>query len=55
MATVDGAINPYLEHFMTKRAGTKTIQINASHTVYISHPEEVAKLIEQVATGSNKS
>ncbi|WP_267221272.1 alpha/beta hydrolase [Dyella silvae] len=55
VATADRAINPDLERFMTKRAGTKTIEINASHAVYISHPEEVAKLIEQAAMGSNKS
>jgi pimeloyl-ACP methyl ester carboxylesterase len=54
VATADRAINPDLERFMTKRAGTKTIEINASHAVYISHPAEVAKLIEQAAASSNK-
>ena len=54
VATADRAINPDLERFMTKRAGTKTIEIKASHAVYISHAEEVAKLIEQAAAGSNK-
>jgi len=54
VATADRAINPDLERFMTKRANTKTIEINASHAVYISHPQEVAKLIEQAAAGSTK-
>ncbi|HTV83922.1 MAG TPA: alpha/beta hydrolase [Dyella sp.] len=49
VATQDRAINPDLERFMTKRAGSKTVEIKASHVVYISHPHEVAKLIEQAA------
>jgi pimeloyl-ACP methyl ester carboxylesterase len=54
VAKADRAINPDLERFMTKRAGTKTIEINSSHVVYMSHPAEVAKLIEQAATASHK-
>ncbi|WP_243047835.1 alpha/beta hydrolase [Dyella sp. RRB7] len=54
VATADRAINPDLERFMTKRAGSKTVEIKASHAVYISHPAEVAKLIEQAAAASNK-
>ena len=54
VATADRAINPDLERFMTKRAGSTTIEINSSHVAYISHPAEVAKLIEQAATQSRK-
>jgi pimeloyl-ACP methyl ester carboxylesterase len=54
VATADRAINPDLERFMTKRAGSKTIEINSSHVAYMSHPAEVAKLIEQAAASSNK-
>jgi pimeloyl-ACP methyl ester carboxylesterase len=54
VAKADRAINPDLERFMTKRAGSKTVEINASHAVYISHPAEVAKLIEQAAAASSK-
>jgi pimeloyl-ACP methyl ester carboxylesterase len=54
VATADRAINPDLERFMTKRAGSKTIEINASHVVYISHPTEVAQLIEQAAVAASK-
>jgi pimeloyl-ACP methyl ester carboxylesterase len=54
VATADRAINPDLERFMTKRAGSKTIELNSSHVAYISHPKEVAKLIEQAAENSGK-
>ncbi|TDV16487.1 alpha/beta hydrolase [Paraburkholderia caballeronis] len=49
VATADRAINPDLERFMTKRAGSTTVEIPSSHAAYISHPVEVAKLIEQAA------
>ncbi|MGA9913863.1 MAG: alpha/beta hydrolase, partial [Paraburkholderia sp.] len=54
VATADRAINPDLERFMTKRAGSTTVEINSSHVAYISHPAEVAKLIEQAAAKSSK-
>jgi pimeloyl-ACP methyl ester carboxylesterase len=49
VATEDRSINPDLERFMTKRANSKTSEIKASHAVYISHPTEVAALIEAAA------
>lgn len=54
VATEDRAISPELERFMTKRAGSKTIEIKSSHAVYISHAREVAKVIEEAANGSVK-
>jgi hypothetical protein len=54
VATADRAINPDLERFMTQRAGSKTVEINSSHVVYMSHPAEVAKVIEQAAAQSGK-
>ncbi|CAB3771182.1 alpha/beta hydrolase [Paraburkholderia solisilvae] len=54
VATADRAINPDLERFMTKRAGSTTVEVNSSHVAYISHPVEVAKLIEQAAAGSSR-
>ncbi len=54
VATSDRAINPDLERFMTQRAGSKTVEINSSHVAYMSHPAEVAKLIEQAAARSSK-
>jgi pimeloyl-ACP methyl ester carboxylesterase len=54
VATSDRAINPDLERFMAKRAGSTTVEVNSSHVAYISHPKEVAALIEQAATTSVK-
>lgn len=54
VATADRAINPDLERFMTQRAGSKTVEIKSSHVAYMSHPAEVAKLIEQAAAQSDK-
>ncbi|MBS0578650.1 MAG: alpha/beta hydrolase [Proteobacteria bacterium] len=49
VATHDRAINPDLERSMYKRSGSKVTEIAASHAVYISHPAEVAAIIEQAA------
>lgn len=49
VATEDHSINPDLERFMTKRANSKTTELKSSHAVYISHPTEVAALIETAA------
>jgi pimeloyl-ACP methyl ester carboxylesterase len=46
----DQIINPDLERWYYKRAGSRTIEIpGASHAVYESHPQEVAAFIEQAA------
>ncbi|MDB5270784.1 MAG: alpha/beta hydrolase [Hymenobacter sp.] len=50
VAQQDQAINPDLERFYAKRMGAKTSEINSSHVPFISHPAEVAQLIEQVAS-----
>jgi hypothetical protein len=34
---------------MAKRAHAKTIEVNASHVAYMSHPKEAARLIEEAA------
>ncbi|MEM5331147.1 hypothetical protein VSR34_31820 [Paraburkholderia sp. JHI2823] len=39
---------------MTQRAGSKTVEIKSSHVAYMSHPAEVAKLIEQAAAQSSR-
>ena len=49
VATQDKAINPDLERSMYKRSGAKVTEIAASHVVYMSHPAEVAAVIEQAA------
>ncbi|BDI30451.1 alpha/beta hydrolase [Capsulimonas corticalis] len=50
----DHAINPDLERFMAQRIGAKTSEIKASHVAFISHPKEIAKLIEEAATSPLK-
>jgi pimeloyl-ACP methyl ester carboxylesterase len=50
VASEDHKINPDLERFMAKRAGSTTIEIKGSHAVYVSQPKAVAELIEKAAT-----
>jgi pimeloyl-ACP methyl ester carboxylesterase len=55
VATKDRAINPDLERWYAKRANSHTIEIEgASHAVYVSHPKEVADLIESAARAASK-
>jgi pimeloyl-ACP methyl ester carboxylesterase len=49
VATNDRAINPDLERSMYKRAGSTVTELASSHVVYISHPAEVAAIIERAA------
>ncbi len=49
VATDDKALNPDLQRWMYKRAGSVVTEIKGSHTLYISQPEAVAKVIEQAA------
>jgi len=50
VAGADRTINPDLERFYAKRANSHKIEVaGASHCVYVSHPKEVADLIEQAA------
>ena len=49
VATNDRAINPDLERSMYKRAGSTVTELASSHVAYISHPAEVAAVIEQAA------
>jgi len=37
---------------MAKRAGSETVEVPASHAVYVSKPEDVARLIERAAKAS---
>jgi pimeloyl-ACP methyl ester carboxylesterase len=49
VAQHDNVINPDLERFFAKRMGARTIEINSSHVVFMSHPKEVAAVIEAAA------
>jgi len=50
----DHALNPDLERFYAKRMKATTSEVDASHVAFISHPDVVAKLIEQAATATAK-
>jgi pimeloyl-ACP methyl ester carboxylesterase len=54
VATDDRAINPEFERFLAKRMGAKITEIKSSHVPFISHPAEVARLIEQAADSTVK-
>jgi pimeloyl-ACP methyl ester carboxylesterase len=55
VAQEDRAISPDLERFYAKRMGAHTTEIKASHVVFISHPQEVARVIERAATSAPTS
>ena len=51
VAKSDRIINPDLERMYAKRAHSQVVEIpGASHSVYESHPKEVASLIREAAT-----
>ena len=52
LTTEDHMILPDAERFMAKRAGSKVVEIKASHAVFLSHPVAVASLIERAASGA---
>ncbi len=49
VATNDRSINPDLERSMYKRSGSTVTELAASHVVFMSHPAEVAAVIERAA------
>jgi pimeloyl-ACP methyl ester carboxylesterase len=49
VATQDRVLHPDTQRMMYQRAHAKTVEIAASHAVHVSHPEEVAALIERAA------
>lgn len=53
IATKGRMINPDLERFMAKRAKSETIELEGSHAIFLSHPKEVASLIERAAKAAN--
>ncbi len=54
VASQDKSINPIIERAMYQRSNSKVTEINASHVVFISHPKEVAAVIEAAAKGAGK-
>jgi pimeloyl-ACP methyl ester carboxylesterase len=53
VATQDRMINPELERFMSRRAKSETIELTGSHAIFLSHPREVASLIEKAAKAAD--
>jgi pimeloyl-ACP methyl ester carboxylesterase len=47
VATKDEAIPPDVERLFAKRMGATTVEVSSSHVAMVSHPDEVAKLIEE--------
>src|SRR5438132_228196 len=46
---IDQAIPPDAERLFAKRAGAVTVEVPSSHVAMVSHPADVAKLIETAA------
>jgi len=51
ISTSDHMIPPDIQQKFAKQMNATTISINASHASYISHPDEIAKLILEAAKG----
>ena len=49
IASQDRALDPEIAQRMAKRAGSKVTVLRASHAVLISHPRDVARVIETAA------
>src|ERR1700734_1343827 len=55
VAGSDRTINPDLERWYATRAHSRAVEVaGASHSVYLSHPKEVAELIESAARAVSK-
>jgi pimeloyl-ACP methyl ester carboxylesterase len=50
VATEDRMIPPPAQQAMSARAGSTVVEVEASHSVYVSQPAAVAALIEQAAS-----
>lgn len=50
VSSADHTINPDVERFGYRRAGMRTVEIDSSHLVMLSHPAEVADVIRQAIT-----
>ena len=50
VSTRDRTTAPELERFLAKRMNATTIELDSSHVAMISHPREIANLIQTAAT-----
>ena len=53
VAKQDRNIPAQTQHFMAERAKAQVVEVDASHAVSVSHPEEVAEVIEQAARATH--
>ena len=51
VSTEDKMIPPDAQRAMSKRAGSKVVEVKGSHAVYVSQPQAVASIIQKAATG----
>ena len=49
VTTEDRMIPPPAQRFMSERAGSKVVEVEGSHSIYVSKPDAVASLIERAA------
>jgi pimeloyl-ACP methyl ester carboxylesterase len=49
VAQSDQALPPDVERLFAKRMGATVVEVNSSHVPMVSHPDEVAELIESAA------
>ncbi len=49
ITTADKMIPPPAQRLMSERAGSKVVEVDGSHSVYVSKPDAVASLIERAA------
>ena len=54
VATDDKSINPQIQRNMYKRSGTVVTEVKASHVVFMSQPEAVAKVILAAANKTGR-
>jgi pimeloyl-ACP methyl ester carboxylesterase len=55
VATEDQAIPPDAERMFAQRMGATTIEVTSSHVAMVSHPDEVARLIEAAAEATRSA
>src|SRR5215469_2937247 len=49
LTTRDHTVTPQLQRWMYQRSGSKVTPVAASHAVFVSHPDVVARVIEEAA------
>jgi pimeloyl-ACP methyl ester carboxylesterase len=54
VAARDRALNPDLERFYAKRMGARTSELDASHFLFLSRPQEIARVIIEAASVAGK-